>query len=148
IWLKLLPSPPPSSRRVLAAAMVVTDDVPKVTGPVVFVFPLTLQRPPADDSVIRAVPPIVAVPLSAALVVSAETMVQLLTPLTINWAPAPPSAIGSSISPSLSNVVEFIVNTTPLLIVCNVPLPVPSQSNVLVPIVVLADTVPVPNIRR
>ena len=32
--------------------MVVTDDVPNVTGAVVFVLPLTLHVPPADESVI------------------------------------------------------------------------------------------------
>src|SRR3954454_24374679 len=40
-----------------------------------------------------------------------------------------------------------MVKTTAVLIVCNVPVPCPSQSNVLAPIVVLADTVDVPAIR-
>src|SRR5262249_25676288 len=130
-----------------AAAIVVTDDVPNVTGPVVLVLPKTLHVAPAEDRVMRAVPPTTAVPVSAALVVSAETIVQSGTPFTISCAPFPPRAIGSSMSPSLSKVVMLRVKTTPLLIVCSVPEPKPSQSKVLVLMVVLAVTVEVPAIR-
>ena len=97
----------------------------------------------APASVMRAVPPIVAVPMAAGLVVSAAAIVQFVTPLTINCPPLPASEMGSSMSPSPSKVVELIVKTTPVLMVCSEPALVPSQSKVATPIVVLAVTVDV-----
>ena len=94
------------------------------------VLPSTFMMPVAVLRIIRDVPPMVAVPAAAVLAVSVRFIVHSVDPLTTSWAPLPPRLIGSSMSPSESNVGELIVKMTPSLIVCVVPEPRPSQSNV------------------
>src|SRR4029078_3027820 len=118
----------PLELSVIPASMLARNDpAPNVTGAEIVVLPSTLSVP---VKITGDVPPIVAVPAAAAFAVTVALAVHCVGPLTFSVDPDPASTNGSSMSPSESNVVELIVKVTPLLIVCVVPVPVPSQSNV------------------